>query len=103
MASVFKRGGKGKRGGYWYVSWFDHTGKRCTKSARTTDYATAERIGAKLDTEAAKRREGLIDPQLEGFAREARRPIAELVTEYKAKLVATGRSERYIAETVGYI
>ena len=63
-------------------------GKRRSKCARTTDKATAEQIGDKLETEAAKRREGLIDPQLEGFAREARRPLAELVTEYKAKLVA---------------
>ena len=103
MASVFKRGGKGNRGGYWYVSWFDHTGRRKSKCARTTDKATAEQIGAKLETEAAKRREGLIDPQLEGFVREARRPLAELVTEYKSKLVANGRTDRYIAEAVGYI
>jgi integrase len=103
MASVFKRGGKGNRGGYWYVSWFDHTGKRRSQCARTTDKATAERIGAKLETEAAKRREGLIDPQLEGFVREAKRPLADLVTEYKAKLVANGRTERYIAEAVGYV
>ncbi len=103
MASVFKRGGKGNRGGYWYVSWYDHGGKRRSKCAKTTDKATAERIGAKLETEAAKRREGLIDPQLEGFARETKRPLAELIVEYKAKLVANGRTERYIAEAVEYI
>ena len=103
MASIFKRGGKGNRGGYWYVSWFDQTGKRRSKCARTTDKATAERIGANLETEAAKRREGLIDPQLEGYVREAKRPLAELVTEYKSKLVANGRTERYIAEAVGYV
>lgn len=94
MASVFKRGGKNNRGGYWYVSWFDHGGKRRSRCAKTTDKATAERIGAKLETDAAKRREGLIDPQLEGFAREARRPLAELLIQYKAKLVANGRTER---------
>jgi integrase len=103
MASVFKRGGKGNRGGYWYVSWFDHRGKRRTRSARTTDKQTAEQIGNKLDDEAAKRREGLIDPQLEAFAREARRPLAELLKEYRAKLVANGRTERYIDDAVGYV
>lgn len=103
MASIFKRGGKENRDGYYYVSWFDHAGKRRSKCARTTDKATAERIGAKLDTEAAKRREGLIDPQLEQFACEARRPLAELIVEYKAKLVANLRTERYIAEAVGYV
>jgi len=103
MSSVFKRGGKGNRGGSWYVSWYDHTGKRHCKCARTTDKATAERIGAKLEADAAKRREGLIDPQLEGYVREAKRPLAELVTEYKSKLIANGRTERYIAEAVGYV
>ena len=33
MASVFKRGGKKNRGGHYYVSWRDHTGKRQTKIA----------------------------------------------------------------------
>ena len=45
----------------------------------------------------------MIDPLLEGYAREARRPLAELVQEYRAKLVANGRTERYIIEAVGYI
>ena len=40
---------------------------------------------------------------MEGFVREAKRPLAELVTEYKAKLVANGRTERYIAEALGYV
>jgi hypothetical protein len=48
MAAVFKRGGKTNRGGCYYVSWFDHDGKRQTRSTRTTDKATAERIGAKF-------------------------------------------------------
>jgi hypothetical protein len=52
MASVFKRGGKRAKG-YWYASWFDHHGKRRTRSARTTDKATAERIARKLEAEAA--------------------------------------------------
>ena len=33
-----------------------------TKSARTTDKASAERIAAKLDADAALRREGVVDP-----------------------------------------
>ena len=103
MASTFKRGGKQNKGGYYYVSWFDHFGKRRSKCAKTTDKATAERIGAKFETDAAKRREGLTDPAAETLANELKRPIAELVGEYKAKLTATGRSERYIADAVGYV
>jgi integrase len=103
MASVFKRGGKNNRGGYWYVSWSDHSGRRRSKCTRTTDKATAQRIGDKLETEAAKRREGLIDPQLESFAREARRPLAELVAEYKAKLTANGCTPLHVNRTVGFV
>jgi integrase len=103
MASVFKRGGKGNRGGFWYVAWTDHNGIRSSKCTRTTDKATAERIGARLEDEAAKRREGLIDPQLEGFVREARRPMAELLAEYKAKLEAGGRTVKHVKYAVEFV
>jgi hypothetical protein len=53
MATIFKRGGKGKRGGRYYISYFDHHGNRQTRSARTTDKAAAERIAAKLEADAA--------------------------------------------------
>ena len=103
MASVFKRGGKGNRHGYWYVAWIDCTGKRCSKCARTTDKATAERIGARLEDDAAKRREGLIDPELEAFVREARRPLTELLAEYKAKLQAGGRTPKHVKYAVEFV
>ena len=47
MATVFKRGGNGNRGGRWYFAYFDHRGQRQVRSARTTDKAAAERIAAK--------------------------------------------------------
>lgn len=103
MASVFKRGGKGNRHGYYYVSWVDHTGRRRSKCARTTDKATAERIAAKLENEAAKRREGLIDVDAEKFAFESKRPIAELIAEFRSKLESANRSANYIDTTIKYI
>ena len=54
MATVFKRGGKGNRGGNYYIQWYDHTGKRRSKSAKTTDMATAQRIASKLEAEVAE-------------------------------------------------
>ena len=70
MATVFKRGGKGNRGGSYYIAYRSYDGKRKTKCARTTDKATAERIAAKLDSEAALRREGVVDADLETYAKE---------------------------------
>ena len=32
MATIYKRGGKGKRGGRYYISYFDHKGKRQSRN-----------------------------------------------------------------------
>jgi len=100
VASVFKRGGKQNKGGYYYLSWFDHSGKRRTKCARTTDKATAERIAAKYEAEAAARREGVIDATMERFTIEARRPISQHIAEYKAHLSARQNTKKHVDQTV---
>ncbi len=102
MASVFKRGGK-KAKGYYYASWFDHHGKRQTKCTRTTDKATAERIANKYETDAALRRDGVIDPTLDGIGKESQRSIESHLKDYENKLRAAGRDPKYIGATVGYI
>jgi len=99
MATVFKRGGNGKRGGRYYVAYFDHHGERQTRSARTTDKAAAERIAAKLEADAALRREGVIDAQLEAVAQESRRTIAAHLDDYKAKLSTAHCHPRHIQNT----
>ncbi len=103
MASVFKRGGKTNRGGSWYVSWFDHGGKRRVKCSRTTDKAAAERIGAKLDSDAALRRDRVIDPALEGIAEQSRRTVESHLADFKAKLQAAGRSADHVHHTAKLI
>ena len=103
MTSVFKRGGKGNRGGSYYIQWFDHTGKRQSKSARTTDKATAERIAAKLEAGAALRREGVIDPTLDVISMESQRTIESHLADYEAKMRAADRDRKHIADTLGYI
>src|SRR4029453_671149 len=99
MATVFKRGGKTNREGYWYVSWFDHTGHRQTKRTRTTDRTTAEQIARHHEIGAAKRREGLIDPRDDRYAAEGRRPLKEHLAEFKASLVARGNTAQHCKET----
>jgi integrase len=99
MATVYKRGGSGNRGGRWNIAYFDHNGKRQVQSARTTDKAAAERIAAKLEADAALRREGVIDPVLETVAQESRRTIESQLDDYKAKLIATQCCPRHIENT----
>ena len=82
MASVFKRGGK-KAKGYWYVQWFDHNGKRRTKCTKTTDKATAERIARNYESDAALRRDGVIDPALDAISKESQRSIESHLADFE--------------------
>jgi integrase len=103
MASVFKRGGKQNRGGSWYAAWNDHNGKRRVRCIHTTDKATAERIAAKLEADAALRRDGVVDPALDATAKESRRTIEDHLTDYEAKLRAANRSTDHIERTTGFV
>jgi integrase len=94
MASVYKNGGKGK----WYASWIDENGNRRTKSTRTTDKATAERIAAKLENDAAKRRDGLSDPRDERFAAEAKKAIDSHLADFATALAAEGNDSEYVKQ-----
>ena len=102
MASVFKRGGK-KAKGAWIASWFDHNGKRQTKSTRTTDKATAERIAKKNEADAALRREGVVDTTQERFANEAGRLIAEHVADFRAALLARPNTDKHVELTIARV
>ena len=103
MGTVFKRGGQNNRGGSYYVSWFDHTRKRWTKCLKTTDKATAERVAAKLDADAALRRDGVIDPTLDSIGRESKRSIEDHLKDFTAKLRAAHRSDDYVHRTAQFI
>lgn len=85
------------------MSWWDHNGKRHTRSSRTTDKSAAERIAAKLEADAALRRDGVIDPALDAIGQQARRSIEDHLADYEAKLRAAGRDPKHIATTLGYI
>ena len=103
MASVFKRGGKQNRGGQWYAAWNDHNGRRRTRCTKTTDKATAERIAAKLEADAALRRDGVIDPALDATAKEARRTIESHLNDFESKMRAGNRSANHVERTVGFV
>ncbi len=103
MASVFKRGGKSNRDGYWYASWFDHTGKRRSVCTKTTDKASAERIAAKHEADAALRRSGVIDPSLDLISQHSRRSVESHLVDYEAKLRSSKYSEGHVSEVLSKI
>lgn len=96
---VFKRGGKNAKGPY-YATWIDHDGKRHVKSTRTTDKASAKLILAKYKTDAAVRREGVIDSTLESIAVQSRRSVESHLADFEAKMRAENRSEGHISKTL---
>jgi integrase len=99
MASVYKRGGKGK----WYAAWMDGSGKQRTKSTGTTDKAAAERLAKKYEADAALRRDGVIDPSEDRFSAEGKRPLLEHLDDYHANLLARGNSEKHCDGTKGQL
>ncbi len=91
--SLFKRDERGA----WIIAYYDHTGRRRTRSAKTTDKAAAERILAKQVSGVALRREKVIDASAESLVAQAARPIAEHLEAWRDSLQAKGCSERRVA------
>jgi len=85
------------------VQWWNHSGKRRTKCTHATDKATAERIAAKLESDAALRRERVIDATQERIDQEAQRPISDHLRDYKAKLQTAKRGRQHVNTTIRYI
>jgi integrase len=99
MASIWKRGGKTNRHGYYYATWIDHSGNPRTRCTKTTDKSDADRIGNKWEGDAALRREGVVDPSQDRFAEQRRRPLSEHVADYVETLKSKGRDGDYINQT----
>jgi integrase len=89
--------------GPWIATFWDHTGKRREHSTRTTDRQAAERILTKLVADDALRRDGVIDPRDDRFAKEGRRPFAEHVGEYIAHCKRIGLAEEHIASKARHL
>ena len=82
MASIFKRGGRKNRHGKYIASWFDENGKRLNRSTGTTDCDAAHQIASKWETDAALRRQGVINPSQARVADHSLRPVGEHIREY---------------------
>ena len=95
MATVYKRNGVGK----YQIDWYDHTGKRRTKSSGTTDKAAAQRIANKLEANVALRVEGVIDVRMDELAKEAARSLKTVLDDYDAAMSSKGSSLSHIQMT----
>ena len=63
MATVFKRkADQRKRGAKWTITWFDAEDQCWKKSPGFTDKESSLQKGRRLESESARRAEGLADP-----------------------------------------
>ena len=84
MASVFKRGGKGNRHGYWYVAWHEYHGSRLRRRTKCTLTTDKRRSASPVSTKQTQRyAEGVIDPTLEAIVKESQRTIESHLVDYE--------------------
>jgi len=89
--------------GSYLIAYVDASGKRVEVNSETPERATAEQIAAKLESEAALRRRGIIDADQEAMADAGRRPLAQHLADFQAGMMAAGRTDDHVSRTVGFI
>ncbi len=94
MATVYKRPGRAN----WIIEYFDSSGRRRERSARTTDKRAAERIARQLETQVALERDGGADPQAARTRAQEREAIAVHVEAYLAFCTQAGQADKNVVE-----
>jgi len=89
--------------GPWTAAWYDHAGKRRSRSTRTTDRRAAERILSKYVADTALRRDGIIDAHKDRFAAENHKPLPDHVQEYIKHCRNVGQAENNVLEKIRHL
>jgi len=97
MASIFKRGGRKGKGGY-FIEYSERPGLRKTVYAGR-DLAAAQALARKLEADAMLRRKGVIDSKADGFAAAEARPLSEHLTDFGAALRARGNTAKHAEQS----
>jgi integrase len=79
----------------WYVEYRDADG-RPHKVPGYTDKKATEQLAARLERDAARQQEGLVDP----YAEHRKRPLAEHLADYKKDLESQDNSPVYVSMAV---
>jgi len=78
------------------VRYVDEHGHICDIGTHCRDHAAAEQLGRELEKRAMQRREGLLDPAQERFAKAAHKPIAEHASAHIEHLRASGNTLKHV-------
>ena len=105
MSHLFKR--SKATGAPWYASFTEvlpgGQKRKKTVSTKTPDHATAKKILAKLESDAAVRHFGIVDPLADQIAKQSKRTVDSHLTDFRNKMAAKGCTEKYINRTANYI
>jgi site-specific recombinase XerD len=100
MASIYKLGrDKKKKHALYWISYFDHNGKRQMKKG-FTDKALTEQLAAKLENEVLLRQSGMVDSQQEEFAKRKRSGIAEHMDDFEKSLARKKNTAKHVRITI---
>ena len=78
------------------VKYLDEHGHPQRVSSRCRDYDAALQLARQLESRAMQRREGLLDPAQERFAKAAHKPIAEHASAHIEHLRASGNTLKHV-------
>ena len=84
--------------GAWRARYYNHDGRRVTRSTQTTDRRAAERILAQWIAEVALRRERVVDAGMDKIRQHTSRPLSQHLDDYEVHLAAKGRTARYVTD-----
>jgi len=82
--------------GNYVIAYVDAAGKRRVINSGTPDKAMAERHASRLETDMVRRRNGEIDPKAERYGKEARRPLAEHLADFRQYLQDKQNSAKHV-------
>jgi integrase/recombinase XerC len=103
MATIYKRKeDKGKAKACWYFGYKDENGRQRTKKGYTDRKATHE-LAEKLEREARRRRDGLVDPAEEKLAEQRKAPIDEVVDLYEKSLKSRRTTDKHVSLTLSRV
>lgn len=99
MASVYKKGrDKRRKHAHYYIDYLEFVNGRNVRKCVTgfTDRGESEKLAAKLEDEAERRRSGLIDPELERLAKLRQSSLEDHLVAFETSVRRGKRTEKHV-------
>ena len=88
---------------HWIMKFKNEKGTWSNKTSGITCKQTAQTMANKLETEAAKRKAGLVDASAQSVAEAVKRPIQEHLDAYETKMKNAGLTEQHVSEQMSIL